>query len=240
MRTTILIIFAIMCFGTCVAQITLNIEGSTYTVTGSEMINSMNAFAMGVESCATTNSQVSAITLTLAPLITTNWDWTTNQYQCQYSSTNSADERWTIMVGGTCDSPSGVLYFNGVTVPGGGFNTSAFYGSGISAARAFAIYYTIQLQLNETLATTGYVINNFTRTTYSDGSQCAYYNQCDISYEAIHPTNHYTLKIIDRRRSANHDGWEIQVINHNGSIAVTYISNNVATSLSEAINYINR
>ena len=214
------------------AQITLNIDGDTYTVTGTEMINSMNAFAMGVESCVGSNP----MTLRLATPTTTRWDW--GQTSCRTSvgcrSVNSADPRWYMIITGSSNVPfrTARLYFNDQQI-GSTFNSGSFL-SNFQGVAAHARYEVVRIQLNETLINTGFSIPSVP-TLFPREGNCSYYSQCSIVYNATKSGEDLTLSII---KGTN---WSIRVLD-GSDIVVSYEASTDSafeTQLTTAINYIN-
>ena len=224
------IILLLIC-GFTNAQITLNIDGNTYTVTGTEMINSMNAYQMGVESCTGSNPMV----LRLATPTTTRWTWSQTSCRSRCTAVNTDDPRWTIVLTGSGNSPfrTGLLRFNEIAV-GSTFSTGAFQG-GFGGVAAHARFEVTRIQLNETLEGTGFSIPPPSTYFPRDGA-CSYYATCDIVYNASRSGEDPSLIIV--RRST---GWSIRVLD-GSTIVVSYEASTDSafeTQLTTAINYIN-
>ena len=222
------IILLLIC-GFANAQITLTVSGTTYNVIADTEfdIGTSIAYIEGSESCASTNSMVS---LELPAPISVLGSFPRDNFgRSSFTSVNTGDERWVIYNTRSSNVIRDVeLRFDGEVIQN--FRGSA----GIIAAERYAHNYIIQIQLNQMLSETGFVIAEFRPTTYADGSRCS--NWCDYLFRAVRPGEDFTLEIITRGSSR-----QINVMSSDNTRMLTYISTEEEfnSKMSEAVNYIN-
>ena len=213
---------------------TFTVSGTTYSlVEQDELLTILNAYAEGYDAGSEFNSEVS---LSLVDPITASWTWSSsNAYN--FTSENTSDPRWTIIVTGDSSSRNrtGQLQFNGINI-GPIFRTSAYLGDGFSAAKSHAIYEVIRRRLNEMLSSTGLTTPSPNHPYRSVGS-CGYYGQCPTSFYFTKPGVDLVLNIV-----SSNTGWLVEVQDSVNFVISSYIAptdEQLPLQLSRAVNYLN-